>query len=1111
MKLNEGMIVTGPFFSEPVRIEKIINIGTRIRLIGVSLQSNNHIDRILDEEQVSSLETEEYILDFTLPGSEAFLALEGERFKYASYFDPLLAVNVSKIDPLPFQVEAVYGYILKLPRIRFLIADDPGAGKTIMAGLIIKEMKLRGLIKKILIVVPSQLKAQWMREMKEKFQENFVIIDRNILDLTYGDNPWQKENQIITSMDFAKQDDVLPSISSVNWDLIIVDEAHKMSAYKYGDKIDKTDRYKLGEKLSAITEHLLFLTATPHKGDPENFRLFQDLLIPGFFASNDLVNESIQNKDNPLFIRRLKEDLRDFDGKPIFTNRYPKTIKFKLSDKEKGLYNDLSNYVLLQYNRALNKNDKKKNIAFALLILQRRMASSTYALLNSLERRKKRLEELLTNQVNLSKTVDTLNIDEIEELEESKRWEEENKWETISTAENKEELRSEILTLEKLISQAKDIIDTEEEVKLKELKKAIEEGFKKIKEVGGNEKILIFTESKDTLDYLVTKIHSWGYSVNSIHGGMNIEDRVNAEKVFKNETQIMVATEAAGEGINLQFCNLMINYDIPWNPNRLEQRMGRIHRYGQQKDVFIFNLVAEDTREGKVLAKLFDKLDEIRNALGSDRVFDVIGDTFIGVNLYQLIVDAVANARSIDDILKDIDIKVDKEYIEKIKEQLGESLATRNIDYSRVKEMTVRAKEYRLMPEYTQEFFIKAFSKAGGRLEIRDNYITIESIPYEIKKIAEDENFKATYGSILKRYPKITFDKEIAFKHPEVEFVSFGHPLFEALLKWVNEQYFSKLRKGAVFLDPDGIYNGIIWFFEGSVFDGKNEIAGKKIISIYDDGRDLREVNPSVLWDLVPVDDVNSIDLNVSASESESMKERVQERAIYSLENYKREILAERKRQAEIKRKYGIKSLEYLISELDAQLTELYERQEKGENTDLAIRNKNEKKKQYEDALKNLKKSIEQEINLSISTPEFISAIVVKPQKNDMLKRDDDIEAIGMKLAMEFEISEGRYPEDVSRENLGYDIRSEGNNEIRYIEVKARNEEGKIILTQNEFLKAKRFKNQYWLYIVTNASTNPELYIINNPSENLQLVQKVETVRFEIPLEEWKNKGVKNG
>jgi len=184
MKLNEGMIVTGPFFSEPVRIEKIINIGTRIRLIGVSLQSNNHIDRILDEEQVSSLETKEYILDFTLPGSEAFLALEGERFKYASYFDPLLAVNVSKIDPLPFQVEAVYGYILKLPRIRFLIADDPGAGKTIMAGLIIKEMKLRGLIKKILIVVPSQLKAQWMREMKEKFQENFVIIDRNILDLT---------------------------------------------------------------------------------------------------------------------------------------------------------------------------------------------------------------------------------------------------------------------------------------------------------------------------------------------------------------------------------------------------------------------------------------------------------------------------------------------------------------------------------------------------------------------------------------------------------------------------------------------------------------------------------------------------------------------------------------------------------------------------------------------------------------------------------------------------------------------------------------------------------------------------------------------------------------
>jgi len=1112
MELSEGMIVTGPFFSEPVRIEKIVNIGERIRLVGVSLYSNTHIERILKREEINLLATEEYVLNFASSGSEAFLALEGERYKYASNFDPLLAVNTSKIDSLPFQIEAVYGYILKLPRIRFLIADDPGAGKTIMAGLVVKEMKLRGLIKKILIVVPGHLKEQWKREMKEKFQENFAIIDRNILDLTYGENPWQRENQIITSMDFSKQEDVLPSITSVNWDLIVVDEAHKMSAYKYGDKIDKTDRYRLGEKLSSSTEHLLFLTATPHKGDPENFRLFQDLLVPGFFATSDLIDESIQNKDNPLFIRRLKEDLRDFDGKPIFTHRYPKTIRFKLSDEEKELYNDLSKYVLSQYNKVLNRNNKKRNIAFALLILQRRMASSTYALLKSLERRKNKLEELLKNPEALTEIPEPFDINEIEDFEEKSRWEEENKWETISTAENRDELLSEITTVEGLIERAKRILDAEIEIKLRELKKAIEEGFKKIREVQGNEKILIFTESKDTLDYLVNKIKSWGYSVNFIHGGMNIEERVSAEKVFKNQTQVMVATEAAGEGINLQFCNLMINYDIPWNPNRLEQRMGRIHRYGQQKDVFIFNLVAEDTREGRVLAKLFDKLDEIRNALGNDRVFDVIGDTFMGVNLYQLIVAAVANARSMEDILKEIDIKVDQDYISKIKEQLGESLATRNIDYSKVKEMSTRAKEYRLMPEYTQEFFIKAFSKAGGRFEIRkDGFITIESVPYEIRKVAGDVNFKVSYGLILKSYPRITFDKEIAFKNPEAEFVSFGHPLFEAVLKWVNEQYFSKLSKGAVFLDPDGRYIGIIWFFEGSVFDGKNETVGKRVMAIYDDGTKSEEINPSVLWDLVPVDDVGSTDLSISVSDIELRKGRMQEFAIYSAEKYRDEVLAERNRQAEIKRKYGIKSLEYLIGELDTQLAELYERQEKGEKTDLAIRNKEEKKKQYEDALKSLKKSIEQEVSLSIGAPEFISAIVVKPQGNDMLKRDEDIEAIGMRVAMKFEIREGRSPKDVSKENLGYDIRSEGSEEIRYIEVKARNEEGMIILTQNEYLKAKRFKNQYWLYIVCNASTNSQLYLINNPSENLQLIQKIESVRFIIPVEEWKSKGLKNG
>ena len=652
--IEEGNTIKGQFRNEPVKVEKIEEIGDYIRIVGYTCESKKSVNQIIKREDVDKLEVMESVVDFSSNPEHAFFVVEATRFMYASLFDPLLAMNVSKIDPLPFQIEAVYGYVLNQSHIRFLIADDPGAGKTIMTGLILKELKLRRLAKRILIVVPGHLKDQWRRELKEKFDDTFMVLDRATFNAHYGENPWERDDQIIASIDFAKQDEILASLSSVHWDLVIVDEAHKMAAYRYRDKVSKTQRYKLGEVLSRTSNHLVFLTATPHKGDPENFRLFLDLLKPGFFASSEMVEESLKNKDNPLFIRRLKEDLKDFDGKPIFTRRFPKTIKFHLSEKEKELYNEVSRYVVEQYNKAL-QSDKKRNVAFALMILQRRMASSTHALLKSLERRKKRLEKILKGDEKQKEI--SLDYEEIEDLEEDERWKKEEEWESVTVAKDPEELKREIETLNNLIEKAKEVINGEEEVKLRELRKAIEEGFEKIEEMNGNPKILIFTESKDTLEYLIKKIWNWGYKANYIHGRMSIDERIKAEKKFRDERDIMVATEAAGEGINLQFCHIMINYDIPWNPNRLEQRMGRIHRYGQQKDVYIFNLVAEDTREGKVLVKLFDKLEEIKNKLGSDRVFDVIGDVLEGKNLYQLILDAVTNAKSMDEILKEIDIK----------------------------------------------------------------------------------------------------------------------------------------------------------------------------------------------------------------------------------------------------------------------------------------------------------------------------------------------------------------------------------------------------------------------------------------------------------------------
>jgi len=1097
MMIKENNIIKGPFWGEPVKVDKVEGVGEYIRVIGSTIHTRNHIDQLLRRDELERIEVIERMIDFSAQPEDSFFTIESIRFKYASLFDPLLAMNISKIDPLPFQIEAVYGYVLKQPRVRFLIADDPGAGKTIMAGLIVKELKLRGLARRILIVVPGHLKDQWRRELKEKFDEKFIVLDRHTFNAHYGENPWERNDHIITSIDFAKQEEILPTLSSVDWDLAIVDEAHKMAAYMYGDKISRTQRYKLGEVLSKTSEHLLFLTATPHKGDPENFRLFLDLLAPGFFATNDIVEESLRNKDNPLFIRRLKEDLKDFEGKPIFTRRFPQTTKFKLSNEEKELYNDVSRYVIEQYNRAL-KESKKRNVAFALVILQRRMASSTYALLKSLERRKERLEKFLKGDEKPKEYLD-LDLETIEDLEERDRWKKEEEWESVTIAKDPEELRKEIKTIEALIEKAKKIIERESEVKLTELKKAVEAGFEKIREMNGNPKILIFTESKDTLEYLVGKIRRWGYKVNFIHGGMGIEERIKAEKIFRDETEIMVATEAAGEGINLQFCHIMINYDIPWNPNRLEQRMGRIHRYGQQKDVYIFNLVAEDTREGKVLARLFDKLEEIKSKLGSDRVFDIIGDVFYGKNLHQLILDAVTKAKTIDEILKELDIQPDEEYIAKIKNVLGETLATRFIDYTRIQEMAEKAKEYRLIPEYVEEFFKRAFAKVGGKYRVlKGGFIAIDSIPYEIRRIAETVDFKTRFGVVMRRYPKATFDKELAFKNPDAEFISFGHPLLEAIIEWVIKTFGEEVKRGAIFKDPSGVYDGYIWFYIGEVRDGKGSIAGRKIIAIYDNDREYREVNPAILWDLSPSRE--KIEIN-----NEKNDNKVLSFAIQAVEKYKEEIRKERERQAEIKTRYGLKSLEYLIGELDAQLAELYERQARGEKVDLPIRNKEEQKKRYEQAYEKLKIEIEKKKSLSISMPELLTVIRVVPEKGEMAS-DEETEKIGMEVAIEYEKKQGREPEDVSGENLGFDIRSKGKEEIRYIEVKARANEGAIALTPNEWFKARRFKEQYWLYVVINTATNPTLYIINNPAENLNPEEKVETVRFIVLPEEWKSK-----
>lgn len=1093
-------ILEGDFWQEAVRVVKVQSIGKLIKLEAVGTKTQQFYSHIFTIEDLSHVRriTADVSLDFRGDGEVFFLTIEGHRIRLIHQFDPLFAINVSQVDPLPHQIEAVYHYMLRNPRIRFLLADDPGAGKTIMAGLLLKELKYRGVVRRTLIVVPGHLKDQWRREMKERFGESFLVVDRSVMNATWGRNIWREQNQIITSMDFAKRKDVMAALAEVDWDLVIVDEAHKMAAYRYGDKTKKTERYRLGELLSRTSQSLLFLTATPHRGDPENFRLFLDLLEPGFFASKELLLQSVAERDNPLFLRRLKEDLKNFQGHPLFLPRKVFTVKYHLSDEEKELYNAVTKYVEESYNKALAA--EKRNVAFALIILQRRLASSVRAIRRSLERRHARLSELLKlgNWLAEREIIDEDTLEDLEEMERLKR--EEELIERLTAAETRHELKREIQQLEGLIRLAKRAERREIETKLQELRQVMEE--ERIRQTG--EKILIFTESRDTLDYLVEKLREWGYSVVSLHGGMSLDARIRAEHEFREQAQVMVSTEAGGEGINLQFCSLMVNYDIPWNPNRLEQRMGRIHRYGQEKEVHIYNLVAVDTREGKVLEALFRKIQRIQEALGSDRVFDVVGEVLPGKSLKELIVEAISHRRTLDEIISEIEAIPDEKAIERVKEVALEALATRHIDLTRVLGEERKARENRLVPEYIERFFARACRLLGISAKQRgDGLWRVEHVPYEIRNVSKD--FKDRYGEVFSEYKWVAFDKEKA-RHHQAVFVAPGHPLLEALIEGIFAKGVEDMRRGAIFTDPDGNLDGFIWFLEAEVRDGLNQVAGKRLFAVYESrkGENLRLVPPSILWDLRPLssEDAATLQENLGGHLDES---RVVEFLIqHALEKYRQELQKRRERNAEIKRKYGIRSLEQMIMESEAKLLKYETRRAQGENIpEPTIQRENRRKEELESRKKKLEDELRREVRLLPATPRVLGVARVIPYEAKGMRSSAEIEAIGMKVAMQYEQEHGRKPEDVSARNLGFDIRSVApDGSVRYIEVKARAQTGPVVLTQNEWLMAHRLGEEYWLYVVEQAASRPVLYTIQNPAAKFKPEEIVETVRYLI--KDWK-------
>ncbi|HKZ69377.1 MAG TPA: helicase-related protein, partial [Anaerolineales bacterium] len=781
-------------------------------------------DEILYRHDEPRLEIVEAGRPWSFDGDGALFRLvsEAHRIRLAHLFDPVLAVHTSLIEPLPHQITAVYEAMLPRQPLRFLLADDPGAGKTIMAGLLIKELIARGDLRRCLIVCPGSLAEQWQDELSRRFHLPFEIMTNDKFEAARTGNWFLENDLVIARLDkLSRNEDVQQKLSAPDcrYDLIVCDEAHKLSATFFGSEVKYTKRYRLGQLLSGLTRHFLLMTATPHNGKEEDFQLFLALLDGDRFEGKfrDGVH---QVEVSDLMRRMVKEKLLKFDGRPLFQERIAYTVPYKLSDAEARLYKEVTEYVREEFNRAeALENDKRAGtVGFALTILQRRLASSPEAIYQSLRRRRERLEkrwrelELLQRGATLPAPAlasPVLDVDDVEDLEEAPENEVETAEEEVldqaTAAATLAELKIEIATLARLEALAAEVRRSGQDTKWRELAHLLGEIFTptglghRVAEASvpygagpipkpvpsPRQKLVIFTEHRDTLNYLERQIGSLlgrPQAVVLIHGGMGREERKKAQESFlyDTEVQVLLATDAAGEGINLQRAHLMVNYDLPWNPNRLEQRFGRIHRIGQTEVCHLWNLVASETREGDVYRRLLEKLEEARNALGG-QVFDVLGKLeFEGRSLRDLLIEAIrygdlpeVRAR----LTRTIEHGLDRPHLEGLIED--RALAQDVMDSSRVagiREEMERAEARRLQPHYIESFFLEALKRLGGSARQREpRRYEITHVPAPVRN--RDRQI-GTGDPVLARYERITFEKDLIAPQgqPLAAFVCPGHP-----------------------------------------------------------------------------------------------------------------------------------------------------------------------------------------------------------------------------------------------------------------------------------------------------------------------------------------------
>ena len=1091
-------IIEGPFWPGPVRVLRVRNNGPAVQIEAVGIVDSHYYDRTIPRKQINALVRE------VTGGAHTFdaeprlfrLGVEALRTHLAHAFDPQFAVSVSQVDPLLHQLDAVYRRILPLPRIRFLLADDPGAGKTIMAGLLMRELMQRGEVSRILVLCPKALTDQWRREMWERFREPFTLVTGESISGSFGQNVWVENDRVVASIDLAVQEHVLPGIKQSRWDLVVVDEAHKLSAYRYGPsaKIDKTKRYMLGEELSSRTKHLLLMTATPHKGDPENFRLLLSLLDDKVFASQSGVEKALGQDASPYFLRRTKESMRHHDGRPLFLPRRVDTVAYELEPHEQALYDAVTDYVANGLAQA--EQSQNRNVTLALIVLQRRLASSLYAATRSLERRRDRLTEELDQarkSERLALTAFQASYDPDEDDLDALTAEDEEAISGASTAKTPDELAREIAQLNGLIELAVLTRNNGPERKLIEFQQAIESATV----ADRTEKLLIFTEHRDTLTYLTRRLKEQGYTVCNIHGGMKLADRIAAEKEFRGPAQFMVATEAAGEGINLQFCKVMINWDLPWNPNRLEQRMGRIHRYGQEHEVHIVNLVANTTREGSVLVRLMEKLERMRSQLGHDQVYDVISSIFDAgsVRLDVLMREAILNRRSVEDIVSDMEFIDDPGSAAAIREALGSALATPHVDLTGIQQEERDSKERRLTPEFVERFFVDSLRYLGGRLTPGGNRDwRLNFIPAPIRQEARSHNT----GEFGQENRLITFRKDRLRRDPPAEFVAPDHPLFDAVLRRMLEQGRPSLSSGTVFTDKQAREPYLVWLLEAAVRNGLGEEVHRRLLALRQRGDEFEPVQPGVLLDLPPSDAVPTMPgaLRDVARDDVAVAEAS---AVYANE-YLAEVTNEQERQVGIMEQALQNSIDDSLSNLQQRLERQHEDEARGKDMRIAIRTTNEQIGALTDGLRQRREDLNRRRVTSVETPRVVGVAAVipgpVPKVAEQGQRGGDntaVETAAMRVAMEYERGHGRVPLDVSKTGVGYDVRSEGGDgQVRYIEVKGHASTGDVTLYYTEWQMAHRMGEEFFIYDIDHALTNPQLRIVQDPvGKGIEPVERV--------------------